>query len=79
MEYESRNTKIESNLKVYSVNNNNEKNLLYNTPHSLYGGIKPIPFDFSIEGVDHIRIEISSNSGDRGEFFLALVDACFYM
>ncbi len=79
LEYESRNTKIESNLKVYSVNNNNEKNLLYNTPHSLYGGIKPIPFDFSIEGVDHIRIEISSNSGDRGEFFLALVDACFYM
>lgn len=78
LEYESRNTQIESNLKVYSVNNNNEKNLLYSTPYSLYGGIKPIPSDFSIEGVDHIRIEISSDSGDRGEFLLALVDSCFY-
>lgn len=78
LEYESRNTQIESNLKVYSVNNNNEKKLLYSTPQSLYGGIKPIPFDFSIEGTDHIRIEISSNAGDEGEFFLALVDSCFY-
>lgn len=78
LEYESRNTQVESNLKVYSIDDNDEKELLYSTPQSLHGGIKPIPFDFLIYDADHIRIEISSASGDRGEFLLALVDACFY-
>lgn len=79
LEYESRNTQIESNLKVYSIDDDNgEKNLLYNTPKSLCGGIKPIAFDFPIYGAEHIRIEISCGSGDRGEFLLSLVDTCFY-
>ncbi len=78
LEYESRNIQIESNLKVYSIDENGEKELLYNTQKPLCGGVKPIPFDFPIYGADHIRIEISSGSGDRGEFQLALVDTCFY-
>lgn len=78
LEYESRNTTIENNLKVYSINDGNEKELIYSTPQPLSGGTKPIEFDFPINGTDHIRIEISSGSGDQGEFFLALVDACFY-
>lgn len=78
LEYESRNVQIESNLKVYSVDEDGEKELLYNTQKPLCGGVKPIPFDFPIYGADHIRIEISSGSGDKGEFQLALVDACFY-
>lgn len=77
LEYESRNTRVESYLKVYSIDNNDEI-LLYSTPYSLYGGVEPINFDFPIYGVKHIRIEIFSESGDKGEFMLALVDACFY-
>ena len=79
LEYESRNVQIQSNLKVYSIDDENgERNLLYSTPQSLYGGVKPISFDFPTYGAEHIRIEISSGPGDRGEFLLALVDACFY-
>lgn len=79
LEYESRNVQIESNFKVYSVDDENgERNLLYSTPQSLYGGVKPISFDFPTYGAEHIRIEISSGSGDKGEFLLALVDTCFY-
>lgn len=78
LEYESRNTQIESNLKVYSIDENNEKGLLYSTEQPLYGGVRPIPFDFPIYGADHIRIEISSGSGSSGEFHLALVDTFFY-
>ena len=78
LEYESRNTQVESNLKVYSIDDSYEKELLYSTSQPLYGGIEPISFDFPINGADHIRFEISSGSGDKGEFFLALVDTCFY-
>lgn len=80
LEYESRNTQTKSNLKVYSLGSDGEKELLYNTQQSLHGGIKPITFDVPIYAADHIRIEISSDVGvgDREEFFLALVDACFY-
>ena len=79
LEYESRNTQIESSFKVYSIDDNNsEKNLLYSTSQALRGGVKPIPFDFPIYSAEHLRIEISSGSGDSGEFLLALVDACFY-
>lgn len=79
LEYNSRNTQVGSNLKVYSVDeDSNEKDLLYSTQKSLYGGIEPIPFDFPIYGRKHIRIEISSDTGDPEEIFLGLVDACFY-
>ena len=79
LEYESRNTQIENNLKVYALNENSEKTeLLYETPQSLQGGVEPIPFDFPINSARHIRIEISSGDGEYGEFFLALVDTCFY-
>lgn len=78
LEYESRNIQIESNLKVYSIDEDGEKELLYSNQKPLCGGVKPIPFDFPIYGADHIRIEISSGPGDKGEFYLALVDTCFY-
>lgn len=78
LEYASRNIQTKSNLKVYSLGNDREKKLLFNAPQSLYGGIKPIPFDISIYEADHIQIEISSDTGEREEFFLALVDTYFY-
>lgn len=78
LEYESRNTQIESTLKVYFIDENNEKELLYNTEQPLCGGVRPISFDFPIYGANHIRIEISSGSGSPGAFHLALVDTFFY-
>lgn len=78
LEYESRNISILNNLKIYAIKNNEERELLYSTEQALHGGVKPIPFDVSVNGYDHIRIEISSDTGSKEEFFIGLVDACFY-
>ncbi len=78
LEYESKNVQIESYAKFYSINSEQEKTLLYAIEQPLSGGIPPIPFDFPVNGADHLRIEISSGTGNSGEFILALVDACFY-
>lgn len=78
LEYESRNVQIESYVKFYSINSDQEKTLLYSVEQPLSGGIPPISFDFPVNGTDHLRIEISSGAGNSGEFLLALVDTCFY-
>lgn len=78
LEYESRNIPILNNLKIYGIKDDEERELLYSTEQALHGGIKPIPFDAPVYGYDHVRIEISSDTGKGGEFFIGLVDACFY-
>ena len=79
LEFESRNIQIENTLKVFSIDDNYEKHLLYSTEQPLRGGIKPIAFDVPFDtNLDHLRIEVSSGDGEWGEFFVALVDTCFY-
>lgn len=79
LEFESRNTQVANTLKVFSIDANYEKHLLYSTDQSLQGGVKPIDFDIPIDAnVGQVRIEITSKDGTSGEFFVALVDACFY-
>lgn len=79
LEFESRNAKVENDLKIFSIDDNYEKHLLYSTEQPLSGGVKPITFDVPIDtNVDHLRVEISSDNGEYGQFFVALVDTCFY-
>lgn len=78
LDYDSRNIQIDTTLKIYSIDNNREKTLLYESDKPLSGGIRPIEFDFGLKGATDIWIEVSSGAGDNGEFFVALVDSCFY-
>lgn len=79
LEFEYRNVQIANTLKIFTIDDQYEKHLLYSTDQPLQGGIIPIDFDVPFESdVDHIRIEITSADGPSDEFFVALVDTYFY-
>lgn len=71
LEFESRNVKVENNLKIFSIDDNYEKYLLFSTEQPLSGGIKPVTFDVPFDSnVNHLRIEVSSENGESGQFFV---------
>jgi len=79
--FDSININVPTELLFYSVEYGaygKENERAIGGPFLINGGMEPIDFNINLEGVNTLKIKISSNAGERDEFFVGLVDTYFY-